>query len=53
MNYFQTIAFANKLYYDNMKTFKDLVFEEHPSGTGKIARMEFKKPISPQKKQSL
>ena len=42
MNYFQTIAFANKLYYDNMKTFKDLVFEEHPSGTGKIARMEFK-----------
>ena len=42
MNYFQTIAFANKLYYDNMKTFKDLVFEPHPIGTGEIARIEFK-----------
>ena len=42
MNHYQTIAFANKIYYENMKTFKDLVFEEHPSGTGKIARMEFK-----------
>lgn len=24
-----------------MKTFKDLIFEPHPSGVGKIARMEF------------
>ena len=24
-----------------MRTFKDLIFEPHPSGTGKIARMEF------------
>jgi hypothetical protein len=24
-----------------MRTFKDLTFEPHPSGTGKIARMEF------------
>jgi hypothetical protein len=24
-----------------MYTFKDLVFESHPSGTGKLARMEF------------
>jgi len=42
MNHYQTIAFANKIYYENMKTFKDLEFIPHPSGTGKIARMEFK-----------
>lgn len=42
MNYFQTIAFANKLYYDNMKTFKDLVFEPHPSGHGIQSRINFK-----------
>ena len=42
MNHYLVTAIANKIYYENMKTFKDLVFEEHPSGTGKIARMEFK-----------
>jgi hypothetical protein len=43
MNYFLTTAIVNKIYYENMKTFKDLEFIPHPSGTGKIARMEFKK----------
>ena len=42
MNHYLVTAIANKIYYENMKTFNDLVFEEHPSGTGKIARMEFK-----------
>jgi hypothetical protein len=42
MNYFQTIAFANKLYYENMKTFKDLEFNPHPSGNGIQARANFK-----------
>ena len=42
MNYYQINDWVNKTYYENMKTFKDLVFEPHPSGTGKIARMEFK-----------
>ena len=42
MNYYQINAFANKIYYENMKTFKDLVFEPHPIGTGEIARIEFK-----------
>ena len=42
MNYYQINAWVNKTYYENMKTFKDLVFEPHPSGSGKIARMEFK-----------
>jgi len=42
MNYFQTMAFANKLYYENMKTFKDLEFNPHPSGNGIQARVNFK-----------
>jgi len=42
MNFYQINAWANKIYYENMKTFKDLVFEPHPSGNGKIARIEFK-----------
>ena len=42
MNYFQTTAFANKLYYENMKTFKDLEFNPHPSGNGIQARVNFK-----------
>lgn len=43
MNYYQINAWVNKIYYENMKTFKDLVFKPHPSGTGKIARMDFNK----------
>jgi hypothetical protein len=42
MNYFQTIAFANKLYYKIMKTFKDLEFNPHPSGNGIQAIVNFK-----------
>jgi hypothetical protein len=42
MNYFQTMAFANKLYYENMKTFKDLEFNPHPSGNGIQSRVNFK-----------
>ena len=42
MNHYLVTAIANKTYYENMKTFKDLVFELHPSGNGKIARMVFK-----------
>jgi hypothetical protein len=42
MNYYLVTAIANKTFYENMKTFKDLVFELHPLGIGKIARMEFK-----------
>jgi hypothetical protein len=42
MNNYQINAWVNKTYYENMKTFKDLVFEPHPSGNGKIARMIFK-----------
>ena len=41
MNHYLVTAIANKIYYENMKTFKDLEFTPHPSGTGKIARMEF------------
>jgi hypothetical protein len=41
MNHYHLTAFVNKIYYEKMKTFKDLVFEPHPSGTGKLARMEF------------
>lgn len=41
MNYYQISAWVNKRYYEKMKTFKDLVFEPHPSGIGSIARMEF------------
>jgi len=36
------MAFANKLYYENMKTFKDLEFNPHPSGNGIQARVNFK-----------
>lgn len=42
MNHYLLSAFTNKLYYEKMKTFKDLIFKEHPSGTGLIARMDFK-----------
>jgi hypothetical protein len=42
MNHYLTTAYANKRYYENMKTFKDLQFNLHPSGTGKVARTEFK-----------
>lgn len=42
MNYYQLWAYTTKRYYEKMKTFKDLVFEPHPSGIGKIARIEFK-----------
>ena len=41
MNHYLVTAIANKIYYENMKTFKDLEFTPHPSGTGTIARMEF------------
>ena len=41
MNHYLVTAIANKIYYENMKTFKDLEFTPHPSGAGTIARMEF------------
>ena len=41
MNHYITTAFTSKIYYEKMKTFKDLVFEPHPSGIGKLARIEF------------
>ena len=42
MNHYQTTAFVNKIYYENMKTFKDLDFIKHPSGHGVQARINFK-----------
>lgn len=42
MNYYQINAWVNKTYYENMKTFKDLIFEPHPSGNGIQSRINFK-----------
>ena len=42
MNHYLVTAIANKIYYENMKTFKDLVFEPHPSGHGVQSRINFK-----------
>jgi len=44
MNHYLTMAIANKIYYENMKTFKDIVFKTNPMGEefGIISRTKFK-----------
>ena len=44
MNYYLTMAIANKIYYENMKTFKDIVFKTNPMGEefGITSRTKFK-----------
>ena len=44
MNHILITAFANKIYYDNMKTFKDIEFKTNPMGEefGITSRTKFK-----------
>ena len=43
MNHYHLHAFTNKIYYDNMKTFKDIEFKTHPNGEefGVTSRTKF------------
>jgi hypothetical protein len=44
MNHYLVTAIANKTYYDNMKTFKDIEFKTNPMGEefGITSRTKFK-----------
>jgi hypothetical protein len=44
MNHILITAFANKIYYENMKTFKDIEFKTNPMGEefGFTSRTKFK-----------
>ena len=44
MNHILITAFANKIYYENMKTFKDIEFKTNPMGEefGITSRTKFK-----------
>lgn len=44
MNHYLTMAIANKIYYENMKTFKDIEFKTNPMGEefGITSRTKFK-----------